>query len=248
MPTKNSRTLNSSTNGVRNALLQRLRRADFDQFRKQMDEVPLDFKQTLYEQDGPIGHVYFPNTCLISMVTVLHDDGVTIETGVVGYEGVVGVPAAFLGGKSPGQVLCQIPGEALRLPSSVIVREQRRGGSPLIKLIHAYLNFVIAMLGQNAACNRMHTVEERMARWLLMTQDRVGQDQFPLTQQFLGQMLGVHRPTVNLAGSVLQRAGFIRYTRGRITITNRHQLEGAACECYAHLKKQLEVSMAAGAR
>jgi CRP-like cAMP-binding protein len=234
-------------NGVRNAILSQLPPDEFRRLRDQMDEVDLDFKQSIYEQDGPVKEIYFPHTGIISMVTELSDGG-TVETGTVGYEGMTGVPAALSGGRSPGAAFVQIAGRGLRMPASVLAAEQKRPESLLIKMVHSYLNFVMAMLGQSAACNRMHTVESRMARWLLMTHDRVETDDFPLTQEFLGQMLGVQRPTVNIAGSTLQRAGFIKYSRGRITVTDRKGLESSACECYAHLQKQLSLAVGTGSR
>jgi CRP-like cAMP-binding protein len=239
---RKSRASAAPGNGVRNAILNQLPADEFRRLRDQMNEVNLDFKQSIYEQDGPVKDIYFPNTGIISMVTELSDGG-TIETGTVGYEGMAGVPAALGRGRSPGSAFVQIAGRGLRLPASVLAAEQKRGDSPLMKLVHAYLNFVVAMLGQSAACNRMHTVESRMARWLLMTHDRVAADEFPLTQEFLGQMLGVQRPTVNIAGSTLQRAGLIKYARGRITVVDRPGLEASSCECYAHLRTQLAFAM-----
>jgi hypothetical protein len=178
------------------------------------------------------------------MVALLGDGGI-VEAATVGYEGVTGIPAIFGRGRSPVRVLVQIEGRALRMSSAVILDEQARGGSALIDGIHAYMNFIVAVLAQNTACNRMHTVESRMARWLLTTHDRVETDEIPLTQEFLGQMLGVQRPTVNIAGSTLQKAGLIKYSRGRITISNRDGLETAACECYAHLAKQFALTFGA---
>jgi CRP-like cAMP-binding protein len=229
-------------NGVRNALLRQLPPAEFRRLRDHMDEVTLDFKQIVLEQDAPVKEIYFPNSGMISMVTVLAGGG-TIETGVVGFEGVAGVPAAFVRGMSPGRAFVQVEGTALTLSAKLLIAEHERGGSPLITTIHSYLNFLVAMLGQNAACNRMHTVEARMARWLLTTHDRVETAEFPLTQDFLSQMLGVQRPTVNVAGTTLQRAGLIRYSRGRVVITDRQGLEDAACECYDHLRKQLAYAL-----
>lgn len=221
----------------RNAILRQLPAADFSRLRKHLTEERLEFKRTIYEQDGPVKDVYFPESGVISMVALLGDGGI-VEVATVGYEGMTGIPAIFGRGRSPVRVLVQIAGHALRMPSAVVLEEQARGGSALIAAIHAYMNFIVAVLAQNTACNRMHTVDSRMARWLLMTHDRVDTDEIPLTQEFMGQMLGVQRPTVNIAGSTLQRAGLIKYSRGRIRISNRAGLESAACECYAHLAKQ----------
>ena len=218
----------------------------FARLRPHLEEVDLELKHLLYDADGPVHEVYFPLTSVISIVTVL-DDGETVEAATVGYEGLTGIPAVFGRGVSPYRVITQVPGLALKMAASVVLAEQKLGDSALIAAIHGYLNYIVAVLGQNVACNRMHTVESRMARWLLMTHDRVESDGFPMTQEFLGQMLGVQRPTVNIAGSTLQKAGFIRYTRGHIVVIDRRGLEGAACECYAHLVKQLERAFVDGA-
>jgi CRP-like cAMP-binding protein len=237
-----SKKQRASSNGVRNALLSALDAAEFRRLRPQMEEVEMDFKQLIYEQNRPVKDVFFPNSGMVSMVTVL-DEGM-IETGTVGCEGMTGVPAALVGGASPGRAFCQIPGRALRMPVSILADERERGGSALLTLVLRYMNFMFAMLGQSAACNRMHTVEARMAKWLLMTHDRVDEEEsFPLTQEFLGQMLGVQRPTINTAGATLQRAGYIKYSRGRIAIVDRKGLEDASCECYSQLKTQLTLSM-----
>lgn len=223
----------------RNLVLRQLPRDVFARLQPHLEELDLEVKHSVYEADGPVQAVYFPLTAVISMVTVL-GDGEMVEAATVGYEGVTGIPAVFGRGVSPYRVLAQVPGRALKMPASVVIAEQKLGGSPLIAAIHAYLNYIVAVLGQNAACNRMHAVESRMARWLLMTHDRVESDGFPLTQEFLGQMLGVQRPTVNIAASTLQKAGLIAYTRGRVNVSDRRGLEAAACECYAHLAKQLQ--------
>jgi CRP-like cAMP-binding protein len=241
-----SRMRSEPHQGVRNALLRQLPPDEFRRLREQMQETTLEFRQPIYEQEKPVKDIYFPNTGVVSMIVELVDGGV-IEAGTVGYEGMTGVPAALTGRAAPSTAFVQIPGRGLRLPASVLVAEQARPGSPVIRMVHAYLNYVMGMLGQSAACNRMHPVESRMARWLLMTHDRVEADEFPLTQDFLSQMLGVQRPTVNIASSTLQRAGFIRYTRGRITVVDRGGLESSACECYAHLQRILDDSLAAAA-
>jgi CRP-like cAMP-binding protein len=175
------------------------------------------------------------------MVTDL-DDGSTIETGTVGNEGLAGLAAVLGDGRSPGRVLMQIPGSAWRASTQAIQRE-REQNTEWFRLLLRYANFVTAMVAQTAACNRMHTVESRMSRWLLMTHDRVDDDDFPLTQQFLSLMLGVTRPTVNIAGATLQRAGFINYTRGRIAIVDREGLESASCECYERIRNELELAL-----
>jgi CRP-like cAMP-binding protein len=223
---------------VGNRLLAALPSAYHERLAPKLEPVRLGFKQPLYEPHVPIEHVYFPTNGIVSLLTVLEDGG-PIEVGTVGNEGMAGLPV-FLGADAiPGRALCQIPGEALRLEARVLKDEVRRDG-PLLSLLHRYTLALFTQVAQTAACNRTHSVEERCARWLLMTQDRVGTDRFPLTQEFMAQMLGVRRATVNVAAGMLQKAGFITYTRGRITVLDRPGLESASCECYAVIKGEFD--------
>ena len=198
--------------------------------------MSLRFKEELYTQGGAIEYVYFPEGSVISVVNHLGEGG-SIETSTIGNEGMVGLSAVLGMGTAPSHVFCQIPGRAIRLSARCALEERRRGGQ-LAELLLRFAHVTIAMLTQSVACNRAHSVEERMCRWLLMTHDRAGADEFPLTQEYLGQMLGVRRPTVNLAGTALQRAGLIRYSRGRIRIVDRSGLEDASCECYARVRDE----------
>ena len=225
----------------RNEILRRLGNEDWDRLRPHLHPISLSFKQLLYQQGGKIDHVYFPDSGVISIVKVL-EDGALIETGTVGNEGLVGLPAVFGIDTSSSRVFCQVPGRALRVRADVVLAERRRGGQ-FGELLLRFANAMLAMLSQSTACNRAHSLEERMCRWLLMTHDRVGDDSFPLTQEFLAHMLGVRRPTVNLAGTALQRAGLIRYTRGKITIVNRSGLEEASCECYVQMQTEFARSL-----
>lgn len=225
----------------RNRLLGRMSSEDRERLDPHFEAVPLAFKQTLFEQRKVVTHVYFPETGVASLVTDL-DDGETVETGTVGNEGFVGVSAVLGVARSSMRAICQIPGHAWRLPERIMARERDLGTAWFQRLLR-FVNFVSAMAAQSAACNRMHTVDARMSRWLLMTHDRVEDDSFPLTQQFLAQMLGVARPTVNIAGATLQRAGFITYSRGRITILDRDGLESASCECYGRIREELEETL-----
>jgi CRP-like cAMP-binding protein len=228
-------------NKSRNLLLRRLTPADRQRIGANVQEVPLAFKQTLFEQGKPVDSVYFPESGVVSVVTDLYG-GESIETGTIGNEGLVGVPAVLGVGHSSSRVFCQIPGRAVRIPAAVIAVE-REQGTGWFQLLLKYVNFVSAMAAQSAACNRMHAVDARMSRWLLMTHDRVDADDFPLTKEFLSHMLGVARPTVNIAGATLQKAGFINYRRGRITILDRAGLESASCECYRRIREELETSL-----
>lgn len=221
----------------RNLLIQRMTDEDRKRLGSHFTEVRLDFKQTLLEQDRPIESVYFVESGVMSMVTDLAD-GQTIETGTVGNEGLVGLPVLLGVLHPPGRVFCQIAGRGLRLPAEMIAAEAAQG-TAWFRLLLRYVNFVTAMTAQTAACNRLHPVEARASRWLLMTHDRVDGDSFALTQEFLSVMLGVARPTVNIVGATLQKAGFIRYTRGSITVLDRTGLESAACECYGRIREEL---------
>jgi CRP-like cAMP-binding protein len=224
----------------RNLLLRKLSEADRERLEPHFTEEPLAFKQPLLEQGKHVHRVFFIESGVASMVTDLAD-GEMIETSTVGNEGLVGLPAVLGGGRSPGRAFCQIPGRMSVVDAKVIDAERQNNGRWFAFLLR-YANFVTAMVGQNAACNRLHNVELRMSRWLLMTHDRVDADEFPLTQEFLAAMLGVARPTVNIAGATLQRAGFIKYTRGRITVIDRKGLESASCECYAKIREEFEAA------
>lgn len=224
-----------------NRILALLSSAELERFAEHLERVPLSFKEPLYEQGKPIKHLYFPNSGVISVVTDM-TDGEPIETGTIGREGVAGI-SAFLGARnSTSRVFCQIPGEAMRVRTDVFLAEVSNGGS-LASILLRYTSALMASLAQGAACNASHSLEQRMARWLLTTRDRVDSDDFPLTQEFLAQMLGVRRPSVSLAGATLQRAGLIRYSRGRITIVDRPGLEDVSCECYAFVRDQFDKAL-----
>jgi len=218
----------------RNQILAQLGRDDFQRLQPELEDVSLSFKQKLYEQNDSIEWVYFPESGVISLVKILSEGG-PVETATVGNEGMVGL-SVFLGLQvAPVRAFCQVPGRAKRLRADVLVAERQRSAK-LTDLLLRYSGAIVAMLSQSVACNRAHSVEKRLCRWLLMTHDRVGTDEFPLTQEFLAQMLGVRRPTVNIAGRAVQKAGLISYRRGRISIVDRKRLEDASCECYAEIR------------
>jgi CRP-like cAMP-binding protein len=220
-----------------NRLLAALPKAEYERLRPRLESMSLAIKQVVYEADRPIPHVYFPRNCVISMV--LNLEGSAVEIGTVGHEGMAGLPV-FLGTDSlPSMALCQVPGEAVRVKARAF-REAVRDSGPLHDLMHRYAHYLLVQSSQSTACNRLHPAEERLCRWLLMTQDRVGADRFPLTQEFMAQMLGVRRPTVSLVASTLQKAGLIQYSRGKVAVVDRPGLESAACECYAVTRKELE--------
>lgn len=227
-------------NDSNNVLLRQLTRSDRVRLERHFKEEALEFKQPLFEQGKPVDRVYFIESGVLSIVTDLAD-GETVEAGTVGNEGFAGLPAVLGTTHSPNRVFCQIPGRA-RVVAARVIEDERVQSTAWFSVLLRYVSFMIAMVSQTAACNRMHNVDARMSRWMLMTHDRVGIDDFPLTQEFLAMMLGVARPTVNVAGATLQRAGFIKYTRGRITILDRKGLESASCECYSKIRQELEIT------
>jgi len=225
-------------NTFRNRILARLSSADRRRVANnltRLDAVPRD---SLYEPNKPFEYVYFPETAVASILTVL-EDGTESEIATVGYEGMVGLPV-FLGAKrSPARSFWQIPGKAYRLPVKVFKKETNRNGS-WNGNINLYTQAFFTQIAQSVTCNRLHSMAKRCARWLLMTHDRVPGDEFELTQQFLSQMLGVRRTGVSEVAGELQRAGLITYRRGRVTVLNRKGLEKVSCECYRVVQAEFE--------
>jgi CRP-like cAMP-binding protein len=191
----------------------------------------------LFEPGRPIAHVDFPRNCVVSLVTPLQGETV-VEVATVGNEGIVGVPLV-MGGSLPVRAICSVAGWADRMDALSFVEEVQREG-PLREVVNDYLQALFGQISQAAACNRLHSTEERLSRWLLMSHDRAGSDEFPITHKFLGRMLGARRASVTVAAGVLQEAGLIRYRRGRVTIIDRTGLEAAACECYGVIETELK--------
>ena len=199
--------------------------------------VPLELKRILHEPGEPASHVFFPLAGVISLLTVL-EDGSAVEIATVGSEGMVDF-AAYLDLESPARWLVQVPGAAVRVDASVL-RHLSEDSLELRAVMHNYMLAMFVLVSQTAACNRLHPVEERCARWLLMTHDRVDDDTFPMTHEFLADMLGVRRPSVSIAMNILSKAGYVRYRRGKVEIADREGLEQATCECYRVLALQFE--------
>ncbi len=224
--------------GRTNRLLAAMPDDVYDRLRAAMTLVELRHAQQLYDLGERIPHVYFPTTALVSLMIVL-EDGKQVEMAAVGREGMAGLPVA-LGSDSDGHVaMAQIPGTALRLDTETF-RAVLRVAPELRDILGCYALVLLAQAGQAAACNGLHALAERCARWLLEANDRVGADQFLLTQDFLAAMLGVRRPSVTLAAGMLQQAGFITYHRGQVTILNRAGLEATSCECYAAIRSETD--------
>lgn len=198
----------------------------------------LGIKDSLFKANERITHVYFPLGGVMSLV-IRMSDGIAVEVATIGNEGFVGSPV-FLGAESsPTEAFCQVPGEVLKLPVEAFISALQRRPE-LVEVIRRHTQALINQISQSTACNHLHSVQERMCRWLLMTQDRVGRDQLNLTQEFLAQMIGVRRPSVTVVAGILQQAKLIEYRRGRVTVLDREGLEEAACECYRVVREEYE--------
>jgi CRP-like cAMP-binding protein len=220
----------SSSTPAANRLLTSLPAEDYRRLQPLLESVPLPLKRTLYKPGEVVDYVYFPAGGFVSVVTVLADGGM-VEVATIGNEGMVGISAVAAGNREPTLTMVQMESEGHRLPADEFRREiDRRGG--LHDAVSRFSHALMGMIMQSTACNALHNVEQRLARWLLTAHDRVAKDQFPLTQEFLAMMLGAARPTVTIVAGTLQRAGLITYRRGQITIVDREALEGASCECY----------------
>ncbi len=217
-----------------NSLLASLPRKDYERLMTGCEPATLTFGEILYEPGKPIRHVYFPNDSLVSLLTLVNGH-LALEVGMVGHEGMVGTPIPLGIDVSAVRALVQGGGTAMRMTSARF-RKEFRDCPPLQRALYRYIHVLMAQVTQTAACNRFHVVEARLARWLLMTRDRVRANQFRLTQDFLAHMLGVRRVGVTRAASALQLRKLIRYSRGEISILDDKALEAAACRCYQFVK------------
>lgn len=224
------------TDPRRNAILRGLPPAELTRVLGAGEFVDVEVRHLVHSPEKAIDHVYLPITAVFSHVVTVEDE-VVVEVGTIGPEGLVGVPAYLGVTRSPHSVFCQVAGQAVRLGLDDLA-ELQIGDGALHAMLNRYVQSLMVQMSQNVACNRIHTVEERAARWLLTTQDRVGADTFPLTQQFLAQMLGVRRPTVSLTAGILQSARLITYTRGIVTVTDRDRLLDVACDCYGFIRDE----------
>jgi len=224
----------------RNRLLGALHDEELDALLPLLESVPLVDGMPIYEPNEPITYVYFPISGIVSLVSEMREG--TVEVGTVGREGMTGLPLVLRATTMPSRAFVQVPGHAYRMSGEDLSTMMRQ--SPRIeRLVYRYVLALFDQAAQHAACNRLHALEERCARWLLMTHDRVDGDVLPLKQQFLAEMLGVHRPAVTIAAGALQKAGVIRYTRGKVTVLDREALEGAACECYGIIARRADELM-----
>jgi CRP-like cAMP-binding protein len=230
--------LKHSKGQIANRILRSLPSSEYKAMQPHLELVRLPMGRIVQESGQKMDHVFFPNHGVLSMLTVL-DNGDLVEIATVGNEGMADL-SVFLGLKvSHSRLLVQVPGDALRIEREAFLDFVSRSERLRI-LLGRFMVAMFVLVSQSAACNRLHTIEERAARWLLMTHDRVDSDTFPITHDFLASMLGVRRPSVTLAAGMLQKAGFISYSRGRMTILDRAGLEASACECYAIVRKEFD--------
>ncbi|HEY9900852.1 MAG TPA: Crp/Fnr family transcriptional regulator [Candidatus Sericytochromatia bacterium] len=219
-----------------NRLLAALPDAEYQRLVPHLERVPLPVKQVLHKRGESIEYVYFPHRAIVSLIST-PEEGSKVEVGLVGNEGLVGIPAVLGDNIATTTAIVQREDSGMRMEASLLKTEFQRGGV-LQSLLLRYTQALYALTSQNAACNRLHNLEERLARWLLLVYDRVGSNQLQLTQEFIAEMLGVRRAGVTEAANHLQQAGLIRYSRGKITILNRQKLEAASCSCYGIINSE----------
>jgi CRP-like cAMP-binding protein len=222
----------------KNLLLAAVDPLEFEQLRPLLEPFALRMRETLQEAGEPTEYVYFPTSGIISLLTVL-ENGMMIEFATAGREGMTGTPIILGLEESNLALVSQLPGSAFRIRTPDLLDSISRLPA-LASVLRMYGGVMFAFLAQSAACNRAHTVDERLARWLLMIHDQAGGDDFRVTQEFLAQMLGVSRPSVAASAAVLHRAGLISYHRGEMTVTDRAGMEAAACECYGVIRQQFD--------
>ena len=225
-------------NDILNLILLGLPANEFRAAARKLEFVELPTHTVLHEAGEPLTHAYFINGGLASVLNVL-TDGKSVEVGLAGTEGFVGLPLVVGLSTSPTQVIMQVGGSAYQMTAADF-KEVLSHSPALEKSLNRYAQTLGVQAVHVAACNRLHEVDERLARWLLMSQDRLGGDVVPLTQEFLAHMLGTRRASVTVAAGILQKAGFITYNRGSVRIDDRSGLEDAACECYASIRQQTE--------
>lgn len=223
---------------VANRLLAALPKKEYQHLLPKLEQVTLTFGDILFDPGDHIRHVYFPNDSIISLLSAVEDRAL-LEVGIVGNEGMAGL-SVFMGvNKSRNRALVQGAGTAMRMKAAALYKEVSNGNA-LRNLLHRYTHSLMTQISQSAACNRFHLVNARLARWLLMTHDRVEGNEFHLTQEFISHMVGVRREQVTLAASSLQKQKLISYSRGQIRILDRVGLEAISCKCYGVVKEEYD--------
>ncbi|HLX21840.1 MAG TPA: Crp/Fnr family transcriptional regulator [Usitatibacter sp.] len=219
-----------------NRLLAALSAAELKRLRPHLEAVPMELGQVVYESGRQLDHVYFPTTAIVSLLYVM-ENGASAEIAIVGNEGLVGI-SLFMGGEStPSRAVVQSAGRALRLAAQYLRAEFSRAGS-MQHLLLRYTQSLITQMAQTAVCNRHHSVDQQLCRWLLLSLDRLPTDELIMTQELIANMLGVRREGVTAAAGKLQKAGVINYARGHIKVLDRAKLEAMSCECYQVVKRE----------
>lgn len=221
---------------TKNQLLAALPVEEYQRLAPHLELVPLSQLQILYDMGEVIEYVYFPNQALVSIVSLL-EDGSTTEVGIIGKDGMIGLPVCWGGDSTNIQAIVQVPGDGMRMKAQVLKTEFSRGGE-LQRMLLLYTQALFSQVAQSVACNRHHKIEQRLARWLLTVQEQVQSEELLLTQEFIAQMLGTRRSGVTVAAMSLQQAGSISYSRGKIAIVDREKLKSSACECYGIVKRE----------
>jgi CRP-like cAMP-binding protein len=235
-PAASRKTAPERDSPARNHLLAALPEPERARLFPQLERAEMPLGKVLYESGSQLSHVYFPTTCIVSLLYVM-ENGASAEIAVVGNEGLVGV-ALFMGGETtPSRAIVQSAGSAYRLPGANLKVEFQRAGQ-LQHLLLRYTQALLTQMAQTAVCNRHHSVDQQLCRWLLLSLDRLASNELKMTQELIANMLGVRREGVTKAAGDLQAAGLIRYRRGRITVLDRAGLERRVCECYAVVRKE----------
>ena len=221
-----------------NLLLRALPAAEWVRWEPQLEWVDLELGQVLYESDRTLSHVYFPTDTIVSMLYVMQN-GASAEIAVVGLEGLVGISLFMGGGSTPSRAVVQSAGRGCRAPAA-FVQHEFNSSPPVMHLLLRYTQALITQMSQTAVCNRHHSLDQQLCRWLLLSLDRLPGDELVMTQELIANMLGVRREGVTEAALKLQQAGLIRYARGRITVLDRRALEIRTCECYAVVKREYD--------
>ena len=230
--------MTEKTHARQNHLLVALPQAEWLRWEPMLERVQMPLGKVLYESGATMGHVYFPTTSIVSLLYVMEDGG-SAEIAVVGNEGVVGI-ALFMGGEStPSRAVVQSAGEGFRLPAHIMKQEFEHSG-PVLHLLLRYTQALITQMAQTAVCNRHHSLDQQLCRWLLLSMDRLDGNELVMTQELIANMLGVRREGVTEGALKLQKAGLIKYARGHITVLDRPGLEARTCECYAVVKREYD--------
>jgi CRP-like cAMP-binding protein len=221
-----------------NHLLDALPEPEFQRLAPHLELVKMPLGEALYESGGKLQYVYFPTTCIVSLLYVM-EDGASAEIAVVGNEGILGISLFMGGDTTPSRAVVQSAGFGYRLKAQLLKDEFNRAG-PLLRLLLRYTQALITQMAQTAVCNRHHSVEQQLCRWLLLSLDRLSSDELTMTQELIADMLGVRREGVTESAGKLQRAGLIIYSRGHIKVLNRPGLEKRVCECYQVVKTEFD--------